>query len=101
MVQQIDFRLARTRSAAGARASLKVSHLPEALLPVLSAMRKLHPDRVFELNAPEPVRMAIDPVDLSELVSNLLDNAGKWARHKVVLSITQGPRITVVDDGRA
>lgn len=99
MVQQIDFRLARTRSAAGARASLKVSHLPEALLPVLSAMRKLHPDRVFELNAPEPVRMAIDPVDLSELVSNLLDNAGKWARHKVVLSITQGPRITVVDDG--
>lgn len=104
MVQQIDFRLARTRSAAGARAggqtgAGKVSHLPEALLPVLSAMRKLHPDCTFELCAPESVRMAIDPVDLSELVSNLLDNAGKWARRRVVLTIADGPCIRVEDDG--
>ncbi|NKI99460.1 HAMP domain-containing sensor histidine kinase [Novosphingobium sp. SG707] len=99
MVQQIDFRLARTRSAAGARASLRVSHLPEAVLPILSAMRKLHPDCAFDLSAPAPVRMAIDPVDLSELVSNLLDNAGKWARRRVVLTIAEGPRIRVEDDG--
>lgn len=104
MVQQIEYQLARARSSAGARLPGASSALPELLVPILSAMRRLHRERTFELDADpdDAVVLPVDPVDLSELVSILVDNAGKWAAATVVVAVRRaggGAVITVTDDG--
>ena len=104
MGQQIEYQLARARSSAGARLPGTASALPEMLEPIVSAMRRLHRDRTFVLDAdPQAaVVLPIDPVDLSELVSILVDNAGKWAASRVVVAVRRaagGVEISVTDDG--
>ena len=67
-------------------------------------MERCHPGKRFELPAdlhwmpPLP----IDPDDLGEIVSNLLDNAGKWAGARVAVIVRQdakGFSIAIDDDG--
>jgi signal transduction histidine kinase len=104
MQQQIDYQLARARSSAGARVPGTRASLPDLTLPILNAMRRLHRDRSFVL-APEsePMVLAVDPVNLSELLSILLDNAGKWARREVTLCAVRqrdgSILVSVRDDG--
>lgn len=103
MEQQIEYQLARARSA-GARVPGSTSTLPDLFVPILSAMKRLHPDIRFVLRnelAGECVLQA-DPVDLSELVSILIDNAGKWASSTVTVGVKDSRghvRIAVEDDG--
>ena len=103
MRQQIDYQLARVRSAAGTRGPGSRAMLPEVAIPVINAMRRLHPDKQFLLTAPETTVVSADPVNLAELLSILLDNAGKWANKTVRLEIckTDGDRvaISISDDG--
>lgn len=104
MQQQIDYQLARARSAAGARVPGSRAMLPELAVPILNAMRRLHPDKRFTLDQPAgPLVLGVDPVNLAELISILLDNAGKWAREDVRLSVrgdgTGGVTVLVEDDG--
>ncbi|TIX49231.1 sensor histidine kinase [Alteraurantiacibacter aquimixticola] len=104
MQQQIDYQLARARSAAMAKLPGSMSVLPTLARPILQAMTRLHPDIRFTAptNAGE-ISLPVDPVVLSELLSILLDNAGKWAREEVQLSYTRDPAgavtITIADDG--
>lgn len=103
MEQQIEYQLARARSA-GARVPGSTCVLPDLLVPILSAMKRLHPDVQFILRnqlGGEKVLHA-DPVDLSELISILLDNAGKWASSAVTVTVDEKDdhvRVTVDDDG--
>ena len=104
MVQQIEYHLARARSAAMAKTSGRTSLLPDIFAPLLGAMRKLHPGKTFVLEHPAGMeaRVAVDPVDLSELLSILLDNAGKWANSRIEISLVeQEGRLTIrlADDG--
>lgn len=73
--------------------------------PVLSAMRRLHRDKEFALMVPEavPLNLTIEAGDLTEILSGLLDNAGKWARSRVELTVSTAPSgtvFTISDDGR-
>tara|TARA_A100001391_G_scaffold46046_1_gene27107 strand:+ start:27781 stop:29157 length:1377 start_codon:yes stop_codon:yes gene_type:complete len=104
MRQQIDYQLARVRSAAGTSGPGSRAMLPEVAIPIINAMRRLHPAKQFVLTAPDtPIVVAADPVNLAELLSILLDNAGKWARETVRLDIarTEADRVTIEisDDG--
>lgn len=104
MEQQIEYQLARTRSAAASRAPANHAVLPELAIPILSAMRRLHPDKTFELDAPEePITVPADRVNLAELLSILLDNAGKWSRSQVQLMVSVDgdgtTQIAIHDDG--
>ena len=104
MGQQIEYQLARARSAAGAHLPGATSTLPDLLLPIVAAMERLHSGKTFDLrNAlPGPVTLPADKVDLSELLSILLDNAGKWARETVRIELSQADgrvRILITDDG--
>lgn len=104
MEQQIEYQLARARSSAGSRVPGSQSALNELLPPILNAMKRLHPDKRFQVeNAPaEGIVLPVDPVDLSELLSILLDNAGKWARRDVAIALEQPDgevRIAIRDDG--
>jgi len=78
--------------------------------PVLQArdllwmLGRLHPDKSFELETrlEQTHRWPIEEHDLNEVLGNLLDNAGKWAKQKVSLSLieTQAERvIEIKDDG--
>lgn len=104
MVEQIEFRLARARSAAGAGVPGSISRLSQILPPILSAMRRLHPAITFRFNdaLSDSATLPVDPVDLSELLSNLIDNAGKWAESTVEVALggTEDDLIvTITDDG--
>ncbi len=106
MEQQIDYQLARARSAAGAKLGGPGSQLPELLTPILAAMRRLHPEIMFELVNEERIEgtLPVDPVNLSELLSILLDNAGKWAASRVTSVLRSGQEgtleIAIRDDGQ-
>lgn len=104
MQRQIDYHLARARviatgSVPGARASLI-----ETVDPILIAMRRLHADRRISLSCAQlPDRtLACDPIDLGEILSSLLDNACKWAKHRVHVSwqdVGDTVEIAIEDDG--
>ncbi|HOL36319.1 MAG TPA: sensor histidine kinase [Rubrivivax sp.] len=104
--RQVDYHLARARAAAAVRATgLRTPVLP-ALQALLRTMQRLHASRAlaFEL-APAAVPGAFrgEEQDLYELLGNLIDNAGKWARSRVAVDVQrEGSEclcITVDDDG--
>lgn len=71
---------------------------------LLAAMRRIHADRgiVFDARIDTTASFAGEREDLEEMLGNLIDNAGKWARHRVfVTATTRGMelRIEVDDDG--
>jgi signal transduction histidine kinase len=102
MARRLDWHLARARAAAGQGAVIETS-LPDALDPLISAMRRLHAARSIQFTADgPPVRAAVDPDAFAEIMSNLLDNAGKWANALVAVhwqAIDGKIRIAVIDDG--
>jgi signal transduction histidine kinase len=103
--RQVDYHLARARAAAAVRAT---GLRTPALVPVqalLRTMQRLHTERQlsFEL-APQAQDGAFrgEEQDLYELLGNLIDNAGKWARTRVVVDVRrEGNQLyfTVDDDG--
>ncbi len=102
MARRLDWHLARARAAAGQGAVIETS-LPDALNPLISAMRRLHASRHIQFTAEGPaVRIAIDPDAFAEVLSNLLDNAGKWAASEVAVhwhAIDGKITVAVIDDG--
>jgi len=103
--RQVDYHLARARAAAAVRATgLRTPVLPP-VQAVLRTMQRLHAARelVFELaaGAVDGAFRGEEP-DLYELLGNLIDNAGKWARSRVVVDVQRAGgelSITVDDDG--
>lgn len=105
MEQQIGYQLARARSSSGKPYAARTVRLPDVAMPILRAMERLHPDKSFSLASGncDQVTLPIDAVDYSELLSILLDNAGKWARSEVELTFVCGSDGVVIarisDDG--
>lgn len=105
MEQQIAYQLARARSSSGQPYAARPTRIPDVAVPILRAMERLHPTKRFTMNATGCHRSSIpvDSVDYAELLSILLDNAGKWARHEVQLHFEceeGGPLVArISDDG--
>lgn len=105
MEQQIEYQLARARSAAGRKPSGRPVLLPDVALPILRAMQRLHPDKQFTLKTGNcgGIDLPLDAVDYAEVLSILLDNAGKWARGQITLSFSREPTgactARIEDDG--
>ncbi|MBW8833229.1 MAG: histidine kinase [Burkholderiales bacterium] len=79
-----------------------------SLAPVLNRIRdsleKVYAEKalIFTLDCPPELRWRIDEGDAFELLGNVMDNAAKWARHRVaVRAWREGDRlhIRVEDDG--
>ena len=104
MRRQIDYHLAHARAAAsgatpGARASVA-----ESVESLARALRRLYANRALTIDVDaSPAHFArCQREDLDEMLGNLLDNACKWARTRVLIaSITSAEQIvvTVDDDG--
>jgi signal transduction histidine kinase len=87
--QLVERELARARLAGTANPGQRFDFDAE-LPPLLDTLRSIHQSKALTLEArvPPQLRFAADREDLLELLGNLLDNACKWARTKVVLTAT-------------
>ena len=95
MRRQVTFYLDRARAAARARtfgAATKVKPVVEGLV---RTYEKLHGDRALAFNVEmQPgLKFRGEAQDLTDLIGNLLDNAGKWAREKVSIHATRAAAI--------
>jgi signal transduction histidine kinase len=102
MQRYIDYYTNRARMAAIARLPGQRASLKAAVEPVISAMKRLYRGRKLSIclgDFPD-VNAATDEVDLEEMVSNLIDNACKWAKSRVMISwIAEDGQVAVsVDD---
>ncbi len=105
--QQVDWHLRRARAASGQLPGLRTPVQP-VLAGLARVMRKVHAHR-----EPTPLAITLQPdaqdlafagetQDLQEMAGNLLDNACKWARGQVVVSLQRQDRclcIRIDDDG--
>jgi signal transduction histidine kinase len=103
MQRQIDFQMKRA-AAAGARGAGAVPDLLVFTIPIVEAMRRLHAERrvTIETAIPPGFDVRCDPGDLAEILSNLIDNACKWATSEVRVSAAHtaiATEIRVEDDG--
>ena len=88
MTRQVSFYLDRARAAARANSPGAATELRPVIEGLVRTFEKLYADRglVFEVSAPEGLRFRGETQDLTDLIGNLLDNAGKWARSRVAIS---------------
>lgn len=109
MRDQVAWYLDRARAAARAGAIGATTEVAPALDALLRTFRKIHRERLIEMrNAPgEDLRFLGERQDFDDLVGNLLDNACKWARQTVEVSVALEPsaggratlEIVIDDDG--
>ena len=103
MQSVIDYQLKRA-AAMGPRS---LAARPVALQPVLTelaaSLRKIHRDKpvTCELRVPEGASYPAEQGDLYEILGNLLDNAWKWCRSRIVVTVQAeaGLSVIVADDG--
>ena len=78
-------------------------NLPEEVGLLVQTLQLMHADKTLDIrwHVDEDAVFAGDQEDLLELLGNLLDNACKWARAQVRLTVskTGGVTFTIEDDG--
>ena len=106
MRRQIDYQIARARAAASRSMPGVAAKVETRVSNIVSAMKRLHVDKElnFECAVDQNCIALCDPMDLNEMLANLIDNACKWAKRMVVISgsvdtATNSAVITVEDDG--
>jgi signal transduction histidine kinase len=111
MRDQVSYYLNRARVAVRARALGGVTEVAEAAQALVRTFEKIYAERAigFTLKVAGTIRFPGERQDFEEMVGNLVDNAGKWARHAVTITIEPEPwrdlserrffRVTIDDDG--
>lgn len=99
MQRHIDYHLARA-AAAGTRGAGTLTEVQPLLAEIVAAMQRLHTGRKIaaEVALPPGLRLPCDAGDLAEILSNLIDNAFKWATRRIVITGTPDS-IEICDDG--
>jgi signal transduction histidine kinase len=104
MRRQIDYHLAHARAAASGSSSGGRAAVAESADGLARTLPRLYADRRLSIDvrvqASHVVRVQRE--DLDEMLGNLLDNACKWARSRIVIESEQRDDtlvITVDDDG--
>jgi signal transduction histidine kinase len=111
MRDQVTYHLDRARIAVRSKALGNVTEVASVVAALLRTFEKIYHDRglVFTTNVEENVKFLGERQDLEEMIGNLVDNAGKWARTSVSISVAALPgqgqagrnslRVTIDDDG--
>jgi signal transduction histidine kinase len=111
MSESVQHYLDRARMAARVNVG-RVTPVSPVVEPLVRTLERIHQEKGVEITAecPPDARFQGERQDLEEMLGNLLDNACKWARHTVALSVEVTPQtgrgsprrrlaITVADDG--
>lgn len=105
MQVHIDHHIARTRAQAMARTPGTRSDVSKVVGGVVAALSRLHADRdvALECEISPNLYASLDEQDLNELTANLLDNAFKFARSRIVLRAEafddEAMQLVIDDDG--
>jgi signal transduction histidine kinase len=85
MRRQVAFYLDRARAAARARTFGVATEVRPVVEGLVRTYEKLHGDQVlaFDVALQPGLKFRGEAQDLTDLIGNLLDNAGKWARERV------------------
>ncbi|MFO7602969.1 MAG: ATP-binding protein [Gammaproteobacteria bacterium] len=99
----IGYQLQRA-STAGPSLSQQHIQILQLIEKISHALGKVYRDKNihFELDIPSDTRLRMDEGDFMEFMGNLLDNAAKWCRQQVRISVVSHDRtieISVEDDG--
>jgi signal transduction histidine kinase len=104
MQRHIDYQIARTRAAASR--SVPGVHAPvaAAVNNIVSAMKRLYcaKNPRIDVDIGLDVITQCDPLDLSEMLANLIDNACKWCASRVIIKARTeqetGQAVVIVED---
>lgn len=104
MRRQIDYHLAHARAAASAATMNARAIVSESVDGLVRTVSRIYAERGLAVGADvDPlVAVRVQREDLDEMIGNLLDNACKWARRRVDVSVAASGdtvRIMVDDDG--
>ena len=109
MRDQVSWYLERARAAARAGSIGTATQVAPVADGILRTLAKIYQDRdlSFGSDVPEELRFRGERQDLEEMIGNLVDNAGKWAGHRVHLAVAPAEAregrpfllLTVEDDG--
>ncbi len=103
MHQIINRYLSRAAATGGSNPSVARSSPAEEIGKIASVLRSLYPRLRLEIKTGEErTRVRADKEDLQEMVGNLMENACKWAKSAVFVSVRKSGAkvtITVEDDG--
>jgi signal transduction histidine kinase len=104
MSRQVNYHLARARAASSGTAGATPCPVAPRVNALIRTLTTLYADRRLEVSAdifPDPY-CRVQPEDFDEILGNLLDNACKWAKSRVLVQAFRGGdrlAITVEDDG--
>lgn len=101
--QRLERELKRARLAGGIQPGRPLA-LEEETRHLVDALKRIYHEKSLEIEWTVPTERVVmgDREDVLELLGNLLDNACKWGRRKVILRLEQGVEgivISVEDDG--
>jgi signal transduction histidine kinase len=101
MRRQVTFYLDRARAATRAGSIGSATDVRPVIEGLARTFDKVYRERslTFAIDAPDALRFRGEAQDLTDLIGNLLDNAGKWARARVEISAERDPRLDAA--GRA
>jgi signal transduction histidine kinase len=111
MRDQVTYYLDRARAAVSVGTLGTMTDVPLVTAALVRTFEKIYRNRgiSFSVAASGRVRFKGERQDLEEMIGNLVDNAGKWARHAVAIEIAPlvggDPevqalfRVTIDDDG--
>ena len=93
MRDQVSYYLNRARAAVRARTLGGATEVAPAVEALVRTFEKIYAERAidFTVSVPGTIRFQGERQDFEEMVGNLVDNAGKWARHTVAISIAPEP----------
>jgi two-component system sensor histidine kinase PhoQ len=92
---------AATAGSSPVRKSIKVVPLVEKITRALS---KVYQEKQiqFDLQLPDQLSVRVDEGDIMEILGNILDNACKWCKQRIRISVVLNKRranFTIADDG--
>lgn len=103
MRRRVDRELIRARLRSAGPAAPRQADMVRAVNRVVGTLKRTPAGEplAWRIELPDRVFVAMRDDDLTELLGNLLDNAGKWAATSVRVSATDGDAVCVLieDDG--
>jgi signal transduction histidine kinase len=102
VMQKVIDRVLRRARLAGEGPAMAYFVIAEDVAPLVEMLEKLHPHKSIMVDVAAAERtLPYDREDMLELLGNLLDNACKWAKREVHMSVACDHALSVVieDDG--
>ena len=93
MNEIVEYQLQKA-AAKGEHRVTRTADVAVIIKKIMSSLSKVYMDKgiVFDITVPEPCLIYCEEADLYEIAGNLMDNACKWCRHNIKVSVSLNDR---------